>query len=345
MVAFFFAGMEVLLHLIHFHYQRSLSYMEFGYPSRVELHQVFEMDPALLFKMKPGYDFGTGFGPLNRQGFRGPDYSEQKPGDVSRVACLGDSVTFGTMEGAYPEMLEQILNRNGEGRKFQVYNFGVPGYSSQQGKQLMRQVIDKYHPDLVLVFYGWNDLWLAKGFSDEEQLAKPAVPLTKLRDQLAKLRTYQLLNKTVAKAQMQTGEKSPDKFRVASDNYQSNLDEMIRTALGSGAKVIVATRPGGFGLGPLPDFFTQLGFTRQGEDLKAVHDIYNQGARASAQARGAPVLDLDLIFRERGVKNFFDKPDQDIIHPNRAGLELIAESAAQAIINSIEPNREKEGQR
>jgi lysophospholipase L1-like esterase len=343
-VVVFFGGVEIFLHLIHFHYQRNLSYMEFGYPNRVELHQVFELDPELLFRMKPGYDFGPGFGPLNHQGFRGADFKKEKPEAVLRVACLGDSVTFGTMEGAYPEMLDQILKLIQTGHAFQVYNFGVPGYSSWQGRRLLKEVIAQYRPDLVVIFYGWNDLWLAKGFSDDEQSARREVPITKLRDQLSKLRTYQLLNRAVAAAQTRVKKDQTEKFRVPFDKYQSNLAEMARLAKASGAKVIIATRPAGFGLMPLPDFFSYLGFTKDGEDLTGVHDRYNQAARRAAKENGAALLDLDLIFRERGVKNFFDRPDKDIIHPNRAGLELIAESAAQAIISSIEPKREKEGQ-
>jgi len=342
--AVFFAGLEISLHLIHFHYQRSLSYMEFGYPNRAELHQVFELDPGLLFRMRPGYDFGPGFGPLNRQGFRGADFQKQKPEGMPRIACLGDSVTFGTREGAYPEMLGQALKLIRAGHAFQVYNFGVPGYSSWQGKRLLKEVIDQYHPDLVVIFYGWNDLWLARGFSDDEQSPKPESPITKLRDQLAILRTYQLLNKAAASAQLKAKKKQADKFRVSVDKYQSNIDEMVRMAQASGARAVVATRPAGFGLAPLPDFFEYLGFTRDDKYLEGIHDRYNQAARRAAQDNGAALLDLDLIFRERGVKNLFDKPDKDIIHPNRAGLELIAESAAKVIISSIEPRVEKEGQ-
>jgi len=343
-VAVFFAGLEIGLHAVHFHYRRNLSYMEFGYPNRGELHQVFELDPELLFRMKPGYDFGPGFGPLNRQGFRGADFQKQKPEGMLRIACLGDSVTFGTMEGAYPEMLEQILKLIQTGHAFQVYNFGVPGYSSWQGRRLLKEVIGQYHPDLVVIFYGWNDLWLAKGFSDDEQSSRPEVPIAKLRDQLSKLRTYQLLNKAMASAQMKVKKNQTDKYRVSSDKYQSNLGEMVRLAQASGAKVIIATRPAGFGLAPLPDFFEYLGFTKDDKNLESIHDRYNQSARAAAKDNRVALLDLDLIFRERGVKNFFDKPDKDIIHPNRAGLELIAESAEQVIISSIETKGEKEGQ-
>jgi lysophospholipase L1-like esterase len=196
----------------------------------------------------------------------------------------------------------------------------------------------------VVIFYGWNDLWLAKGFSDDQQMAKPETALSALRDQLAKLRTYQLLNQAVGMAQQAAKKKQPEKFRVPVDQYRSNLEDMIRQAQNSGVKVVIATRPAGFGLGPLPDFFVSLGFTRQGEDLQRVSEQYNQAARKVAEGAGAKIADLDLIFREHGVKNFFDKPDKDIIHPNRAGLELIAESVEQAVLSAIGPAEKKEEQ-
>jgi len=337
----FFLGAEILLHLAHFHFQRSLSYMEFGYPAKAELHQVFELDPKLLFRMKPGYDFKLGFGPLNQQGFRGRDFVQTRPANLVRIACLGDSVTFGTAEGAYPEMLQAMLDRKEPG-KFQVYNFGVPGYSSWQGRNLLQEVLKDYHPDIVVIFYGWNDLWLAHGFSDREQKVPGNVPLMNLRDALARLRIYQLLNKLAAATHSQFSRSAPSKFRVPPDEYAQNLASVVRACREFGATPILATAPSGFGLAPLPDFFEYLGFARHAADLNKLRQAYNQAAREQASRLNAPLLDLDLIFRERGVKNFFDRPDRDVIHPNRAGLELIAERAMQAIITQdFEPGSEE----
>ncbi len=304
--------------------------MQFGYPNRVELHQVFERDPALLFRMKPGYDFKLGFGPLNQQGFRGKDFSNEKPAGVFRIACLGDSVTFGTAAAAYPELLEQILNGPG-GKIFQVYNFGVPGYSSEQGKNLLRKVMRDYHPDLVIILYGWNDHWRARGFSDSEQKIKSEIWLTRIRDPVSKLRTYQLLNKFAANLPGLAPRSGQEKFRVPAGNYRKNLKEMVERANAEGAKVILLTAPAGFGLGPLPDYFEYLGFLKQGDSLEQIHNRYNLMVREVTQETGAPLLDLDLILRARNVKTYFDHPDQDIIHPNAAGMLLIARSLADSI--------------
>jgi len=340
----FFAASELSLRLVHFRFQRSLSYMQFGYPSKIELHRVFIADPELLFRMKPGSSFGTLFGSLNRQGFRGKDFEKAKPAGLIRIACLGDSVTFGIPGYTYPDMLKQILNRNQPGEKFQVYNFGVPGYSSWQGKRLLGQVISEYHPEVIVIFYGWNDHWLARGFSDHEQKVKKDVPLILLRDELSGLRVYQLLNKVIAQAAIKFSKTGQDKLRVPLDQYRANLKEMIQAAASNRASVILTTAPAGLGLGPLPDYLEAIGFIRQGQDLQQLHETYNQAVRSSAGAEGAQLVDLDLIFKERGVKNLFDRPEKDIIHPNRAGIELIAESIAGAIIKS-NADIKKEGNR
>ena len=334
-VAGFFLGLEAALHLAHFHYSRNLSYMQFGYPNQVELHQVFELDPLLLFRMKPGYDFKLGFGPLNRSGFRGRDFEKAKPAGTIRIACLGDSVTFGTAEGAYPQMLEEILNSSGTGR-FEVMDFGVPGYTSFQGKVLLKEVLADYHPDWVVVFYGWNDHWLAQGFPDADQKIKPETALTKVRNQLARLRTYQLLNKLTAKFTAHFGKKGQKIFRVPPDQYEQNLAGIIELCRASGAQAALTTAPAGFGITVLPDYLTYLGFAKKDENIEQLHASYNRIASRVAAEKNVPLVDLDLIFRERGVKNYFDRPDKDIIHPNRAGLELIAESASSVIIKSIE---------
>ena len=340
----FFLALEAGLRAAHFHYQRNLSYMEFGYPGKIELHQVFESDHKLLFRMKPGYDFKLGFGPLNQQGFRGKNFKKTKPANAARIACLGDSVTFGTAEGAFPEMMEQILLRDA-GKVFQVYNFGVPGYSSWQGKNLLPRVLDEYHPEIVLIFYGWNDMWLAKGFSDQEQ--KPAeanAPLFFLRGELSRLRTYQLLNRIFASAKLKLSAGKQEKLRVPLNEFESNLEQMIEMTRASGAEPVLAAAPAGFGLAAMPDFFEYLGFARDADQIAGLRNDYNQAVAASAARSRTALIDLDLIFRQRGVKNFFDRPDKDVIHPNAAGLELIAESAARIIIDSSvahEPRRGK----
>lgn len=326
------AAFECLLRLAGFRYERSVSYMEFNFPRPHELHQIFEPDPDLLWKMRPNYDFGEGFEPLNRFGFRGPWVSPAKKNGTLRVACLGDSVTFGRPEAGYPRIMAGLLEDRLD-KPVEVMNLGVPGYSSWQGKRLIRKILDQYHPDVVVVLFGWNDHWLAKGFPDSDQVLgkKPDIAPP---NPLARLRIYQLLNKIAAAATVRL-EKPPSVLRVAPPDYRANLAEIIEATQRAKARPVLATAPSAIPTGEVPDFLTHLGFIREPQELKALHDEYNDIVREIARERSIELVDLDLIFKGRDVASLYDSPGDDVIHPNAEGYRLMAESLAESIATVV----------
>ena len=325
------AAAELGLRAVHFHFSRSVGYMQFAYPSPAELEQVFVSDPQLLWRMKPGFNFGQGYPQLNARGFRGPDLPAAKAPGTFRVACLGDSVTFGLPETDYPALLQLELAQRWPDKKIEVLNFGVPGYSSLQGLRLLESQALPRHPDLVVIFFGWNDHWLVQGFSDHEQKIGASPWLIQVRDAWARLRTYQGLNLLLAK--LRPAPERQEKLRVPAEQYRRNLQAMVRAGRGQGAQVILATAPAGFGLGPLPDFLTALGFIHDPAELPALHRRYNGLVREVGHEEHAPVADLEAVLEQNGTRNFFDHPDRDIIHPNAKGLGLIAASLARSIVN------------
>ena len=322
-------GAELGLRLAGFRYQRSLGYMQFAFPNSTELHQVYQPDPALLWRMRPGFDFGHGFPKLNARGFRGPDFFAAREPAAFRVACLGDSVTFGRPEADYPSLLQRALEDKFPGRAFLVGNFGVPGYSSFQGLQLLTHEVLEAKPDAVVVLFGWNDHWRVQGFSDHEQKMEGNPALIEWRDALSRLRVYQALNKLTAVWRANTRREA--KLRVPEERYRANLLAMIRAGRKRGATVILCTTPAGFCRAPLPDFFTALGFARSATEIEPLHRRYNDIARQVARQENAPLLDLEKSFEWEGVTNFFDHPREDVIHPNARGLELIARSLAELL--------------
>ena len=98
----------------------------------------------------------------NSQGWRGPEFSVEKPKGTLRIAFLGDSFTFG--EGVrfgdiYPTQVSNLLNaRFGrEGRRFESYNFGVGGYNSFQELFALEHFALKYNPDIVVLKYDLSE--------------------------------------------------------------------------------------------------------------------------------------------------------------------------------------------
>jgi lysophospholipase L1-like esterase len=98
---------------------------------------------------------------INSDGFRDKDYSVIKPNNTFRIIILGDSFTFGTgVENweTYPEILENKLNYLNNGVKYEILNFGSPGYATLQEVELFKTKGLKYNPDMIIVGYFFNDV-------------------------------------------------------------------------------------------------------------------------------------------------------------------------------------------
>lgn len=115
------------------------------------------------WEMVPGtehYNFGEPVR-VNSLGLRGPEVPGKQPGEV-RVLALGDSFVYGTGVSngqTIPEVMEQTLDGAGApGRIYRVVNAGHVGYCTQQELGLLRELGESIDPDVVVLFWFWNDL-------------------------------------------------------------------------------------------------------------------------------------------------------------------------------------------
>ncbi len=133
-------------------------------PERLPLVQV-EPHPRRAWTMTPHHDHYTYQHPVrvNALGLRGGEVEAKQPGEV-RVIALGDSLVYGqgvAEEDTLPAQLESRLNAGGDkdsARKYSVINAGVRGYSTGQEMDLLAELRDKVEPDIVVLFWYWNDL-------------------------------------------------------------------------------------------------------------------------------------------------------------------------------------------
>jgi hypothetical protein len=101
---------------------------------------------------------------INSQGFRDAERTYEKPADTYRIAVLGNSWTEALqvpIEKTYASLLQQNLNAGFciRGKRVEVLNFGVAGYSTAQELLLLQHRVWNYHPDLVLLaFYPARDI-------------------------------------------------------------------------------------------------------------------------------------------------------------------------------------------
>ncbi len=104
---------------------------------------------------------------INSLGLRGVrEIRPTKPDGVLRVACVGDSFTYGhgvNDDETWPHQLEQALaTRLGVGR-VEVLNFGVSAYEITQEVRQIETMVMRFDPDLVLLCWFFNDPALREG--------------------------------------------------------------------------------------------------------------------------------------------------------------------------------------
>ncbi|MEP6743508.1 MAG: SGNH/GDSL hydrolase family protein [bacterium] len=93
---------------------------------------------------------------INSQGLRDREHTIAKPSDTVRIAVLGDSFAEAfqvPMEKTFWTVMEQRLAQCGvpAGKKVEVINFGVSGFSTARELIMLRQRVWQYSPDIVLL--------------------------------------------------------------------------------------------------------------------------------------------------------------------------------------------------
>jgi lysophospholipase L1-like esterase len=245
-----------------------------------------EPDPVLLWRPVPRSPYGW-------QRFRGPDVAVPKPGGVTRLMCYGDSNTDGPLAGnAWPAQLGVLLG--GDSREEEVINAGVAGYSSYQGLQRLREEVEVYEPDVVLVSFGWNDAANAigppdSGFASSSGFRSLDPGLVWLRRLLLKYQAYLVARRYLAPPPVESSDATTSVPRVAVGEYESNLRTFVATARAHGATPVLLTRP-----------HLASGETlEQSPGWRRLVPSYNRAVLDVAQATGALAIDVQRAFAGR----------------------------------------------
>ena len=98
---------------------------------------------------------------INSEGFRGQEFSKDKPDNTYRIIAVGGSTTFSvgvTEENAWPRILEKKLQNLSIGKNIEVINAGIPAITSFHESKLIKEKLIHYKPDLIIVYDGMNDV-------------------------------------------------------------------------------------------------------------------------------------------------------------------------------------------
>lgn len=294
---------------------------------------MFRYDPHLFWDLSPGA-LAEGYRDemINPGGFRGAlPVLEREPG-VLRIACLGDSSTYGVFcraAEAYPARLAEAIRRRQDPdaeteSAVETLNAGVPGYTFFQGLMALERKVMPYRPDLVVAMFGAiNDELPAKGrvgdLEKSAQLLYPGIARHAVRF-LGRYRTFQLVAslapepKPLSEAERRTLKRDALEGkdvqpRLGVDEFRSIGERFVSAAQSAGIDVIL------------------LGPPRARELREDYPNLprYNAALAEISRTKGVPFLDLEPIFDE--------DPSllHDTMHPTAEGHRLIAERVAELV--------------
>ena len=95
----------------------------------------------------------------NRHGMNWHEVAKKKERGRERIAILGDSFAFGCWATRSERSFAGVLESKLPSHRYEVLNFGVPGYGLADEELYLREEVLDYHPDFVMIaFYTGNDV-------------------------------------------------------------------------------------------------------------------------------------------------------------------------------------------
>ncbi|MCA8942380.1 MAG: SGNH/GDSL hydrolase family protein [Planctomycetes bacterium] len=266
---------------------------------------------------------------VNANGLRGPELRGPTDESTFRIACAGDSCTFGigvTYEQTYGVRLESAIRARLPHADVQSVLGATPAFTSHQTAALYEQEVTPLRPDLTVIYCGaWNDYQPKIGREPEDP---PTAGLTdrEIADRL-RVRSWSNLLEAFRRALANTNSSATRRVPLA--DFEQNLARLTELAQRSGEVILVV---------PPVRADTRRDWPMCTE--------YQDAVRRLGASRGLRVVDGPAIFaaceREVGPA-WTDLPDDaspmfvDGAHPSPFGHSLIADGVLAAIDDAPHP--------
>jgi lysophospholipase L1-like esterase len=241
---------------------------------------------------------------MNSLGLRGPELGPKSAG-TKRILCLGDSLTYGqgvADDETIPAGLEAELNELSAGDssvRWETVNAGHRAYATHQELGLLRELGPTIQPDVVVVFWYWNDIKehdIAKMFAQYSTVGPVTFDTRARVEGIAwwRWQARQLLRRSALLMRVHDAVQSPymgteptaaeiDAAMLRQDEY---YDRFVELGAERGFRVVVAMIPDANALG-LTEHFTKT---------------INSRLRAIAEAHGVPVIDMEDVVRQLSLE-------------------------------------------
>ncbi len=128
---------------------------------------------------------------MNALGLRGPEVEPKVPGET-RILTLGDSLLYGqgvaddqTVPAHMLDLLQEAslvppmagTGKPGTGASWTVINGGHRAYSTHQELGMLRELGERLEPDIVVVFWFWNDVLFERPIKATNEKLKASGPI------------------------------------------------------------------------------------------------------------------------------------------------------------------------
>ena len=286
----------------------------------------------------------------NSLGFRCPEFLLEKQPSTLRVVCFGDSSTFGIgarMEDTWPAQLQQMLadktdqpgSRSPESniRRVEVINAGVPGYTSYQGLQHMRQKLDLLDPDIVMASYANNDFWHWDNQTDDQHAGR-LKHNGHVRRVLMHSRFVQVIDAAFSRLQNHVTTEtastaSPNQHwaEAATFNYMDPVEEWTRRVPLKSFKDNVNRMADMCEQRRLPLILVKWPDQPQAAGKWSPRIAYQEVLEDIAAERKLQIADVVRLFQKNRDWSIDTFVPNDIVHVNRNGNALAAMAARDAI--------------
>jgi len=203
-------------------------------------------DPELFWSPRPGFR-GAFLGhpvSIDALGLRGPEVAQPKPAGRRRLACFGDSITFGYGVGD-EETYAAVLGRELEAAGVEVVNAGVTGYTTHQVRLLLRRLAPALQLDVATFCIGWNDA--SRRPVDDRTYARRIRAAAALDGLARHLHLYRAAKSLYLRSMMRRAEREwdtpPSQERVPAEQYRENLHAIVAECRRRGVQPVFLALP------------------------------------------------------------------------------------------------------
>jgi lysophospholipase L1-like esterase len=264
-VVFSLGAVEVVLRVINFGV--ITPEMNFGVNTQQALDRGrFLPDPDLFWKL-PTNPLDVDFRAIQ------PDVPVPPKAGKRRILVMGDSCSrLSTAIPPYSVLLEDSLRAH----DVEVYNAAVPGYTSWQGRAWLKKQLLALEPDLVVVYYGWNDHWRATGITDRDYARRLSSAAPRLGLLFRKM-------------------PDPPPLRVPVEDYRANLLAIVEDLEEANIKTTLVAAPSNL-TREARNRILQTRYLVRGDDAVVIHRQYLDVVRDVCATTDATLLDAAAAF-------------------------------------------------